>query len=419
MGTEGRIDLLRRRWLEASPDRPSVILATAYRTKGSIMIRDLHRRSRRHWLGCAALGSAALLLGSIPSVAHAQPGYPAGRDRAIESNDVFYDALAADGDWIWQEQFGWVWSPDGVSVGWRPYSSEGRWVYTDDGWFWESELPWGWATFHYGRWYHSPDEGWLWVPGREWAPAWVEWRHGAGYFGWAPLPPRARFDPRRGIAWQGAREVREPQAWSFVPERELLEPRLSAHIEYEPLNITLLARTRPTPNGYAVVNRRIINRGPDVVEVARVIGHPVRTLRFEEAPSYRESRREGDTLRVYRPRVGTFSGRAQREPPPRRGASMSREEFERRHRERMEQIERYEADQRRALAERHAREEREARAEQRAELVRQHEEERREEEAEIARHRRAARAAEERRRRAEAAAPATPTQSRRRSERRD
>lgn len=35
--------------------------------------------------------------------------------------------------------------------------------------------------------------GWVWVPGVEWAPAWVSWRVGGGYIGWAPLPPHGVF----------------------------------------------------------------------------------------------------------------------------------------------------------------------------------------------------------------------------------
>ena len=31
--------------------------------------------------------------------------------------------------------------------------------------------------------------GWCWVPGYTWGPAWVSWRYGDGYCGWAPLPP--------------------------------------------------------------------------------------------------------------------------------------------------------------------------------------------------------------------------------------
>ena len=31
--------------------------------------------------------------------------------------------------------------------------------------------------------------GWYWVPGYEWAPAWVAWRNNNDYYGWAPLSP--------------------------------------------------------------------------------------------------------------------------------------------------------------------------------------------------------------------------------------
>src|SRR2546426_4578479 len=31
--------------------------------------------------------------------------------------------------------------------------------------------------------------GWAWIPGEEWGPAFVQWRHGGDYVGWAPMPP--------------------------------------------------------------------------------------------------------------------------------------------------------------------------------------------------------------------------------------
>jgi hypothetical protein len=344
-----------------------------------------------HGTTLALVAGALAFSASASSVAHAQPIPPVGAAApGVQSVGVFYDALAPYGEWIWQDEYGWVWSPYGVSVGWRPYS-DGHWVYTDQGWLWESDLPWGWAAFHYGRWYHSPAHGWLWVPGSEWAPAWVEWRSGGGYFGWAPLPPRAEFSYGGGLSWRGEPEVREPQAWCFVPEREILEPRLAARIEYEPRNVTLLAVTRPHPNNYTVMNRRIIDRGPDAVVVERSVGHPVRPFRLSEAGSWRESRHEGETVRVYRPAVAPRAARPERLPlPPASRETLSREQREQHQREVNAQLDRYEAEQRRALAERHAREERSARAEQREEVARQHARERAEQEAEIARHRQAA-----------------------------
>jgi hypothetical protein len=62
-------------------------------------------------------------------------------------------------------------------------------LYTDVGWTWVSYEDFGWAAYHYGRWIRLEDYGWCWVPGYEWGPAWVSWRTGGDYIGWAPLPP--------------------------------------------------------------------------------------------------------------------------------------------------------------------------------------------------------------------------------------
>jgi hypothetical protein len=74
----------------------------------------------------------------------------------------------------------------------------GQWVYTDNGWFWQSDYAWGAIPFHYGRWMSYPGYGWLWAPDYTWGPGWVCWRHAEGYCGWAPLPPGAFFD---GVGW--------------------------------------------------------------------------------------------------------------------------------------------------------------------------------------------------------------------------
>jgi len=63
-------------------------------------------------------------------------------------------------------------------------------VLTEFGWTWVSDYSWGWAPFHYGRWIVIVGHGWCWVPGTIWGPAWVAWRAGDGFVGWAPLPPR-------------------------------------------------------------------------------------------------------------------------------------------------------------------------------------------------------------------------------------
>src|SRR5258708_24450962 len=46
-----------------------------------------------------------------------------------------------------------------------------------------------WACYHYGSWLYDPAYGWVWIPGTEWAPAWVVWREAPDYIGWAPCGP--------------------------------------------------------------------------------------------------------------------------------------------------------------------------------------------------------------------------------------
>ncbi len=100
----------------------------------------------------------------------------------------FVEALAPHGTWVEHRRWGRVWRPKDVGPDWKPYF-RGRWARTDLGWYWVSEEPWGWATYHFGRWFLDPLEGWIWVPGRGWAPAWVAWRVGKRLAGWAPIGP--------------------------------------------------------------------------------------------------------------------------------------------------------------------------------------------------------------------------------------
>jgi hypothetical protein len=108
--------------------------------------------------------------------------------------------------------------------GWRPYLDQGHWEYTEQGWNWHSDYPWGEYVFHYGRWTRDPQFGWAWVPGYHWGPGWVCWRNAenAGFCGWAPLPPGARFEVGVGLIWNGRVAVDTdfglaPDAFVFLP----------------------------------------------------------------------------------------------------------------------------------------------------------------------------------------------------------
>ncbi len=122
-------------------------------------------------------------------------------DSVAQSYDDGYDPQAATqfdetlspyGTWVDDDVYGRVWQPSAEVVGddFSPYATAGHWLLSEYGWTWVSDWDWGWAPFHYGRWLVVAERGWCWMPGTLWGPAWVTWRSGSGYVGWAPLAPR-------------------------------------------------------------------------------------------------------------------------------------------------------------------------------------------------------------------------------------
>jgi hypothetical protein len=155
----------------------------------------------------------------------------------------FQSALEPYGSWQPHPRFGEVWVPYDLPPGWRPYTY-GRWVYTEEwGWYWvsdEEEADWGWVTFHYGRWAHDRRIGWFWVPGEEWGPAWVDWRRGDDYVGWAPLPPDE-------VVYESGND---PAYWIFLPPRYLVAPRVRTYFLPPQRTIVVFRRT-------VIVNRTV------------------------------------------------------------------------------------------------------------------------------------------------------------------
>jgi hypothetical protein len=124
--------------------------------------------------------------------------------------DGYYD-LDGNGDWQTDADYGAIWVPAGVAVGWAPYRN-GHWVWIGPwGWTWVGDEPWGFAPFHYGRWAYVRGGYWGWVPGPMvvrpvYAPALVGFvgggfgvgvGFGAGFSGvaWFPLGPRDVYIP--------------------------------------------------------------------------------------------------------------------------------------------------------------------------------------------------------------------------------
>jgi hypothetical protein len=131
--------------------------------------------------------------------------------------------LANYGRWVWDPQYGYVWTPNNEPPDWAPYSN-GRWDDVDYyGWSWVGHEPWGWAPYHYGNWYRA-SFGWAWYPGaigprHYWRPALVGFLgfgspgfgvsvgFGYGNVGWVPLAPFERYHPWYGRGFSGGRNA--------------------------------------------------------------------------------------------------------------------------------------------------------------------------------------------------------------------
>src|ERR1700674_5483511 len=133
--------------------------------------------------------------------------------RYVSRDVIGYEDLDDNGEWRNVPDYGTVWFPTRVAVGWAPYRF-GHWAWIAPwGWTWVEDEPWGFAPFHYGRW-AEVGGGWCWVPGPVvvrpvYAPALVVFvggprlglsvsfggGGGGGGVAWFPLGPREVYVP--------------------------------------------------------------------------------------------------------------------------------------------------------------------------------------------------------------------------------
>jgi hypothetical protein len=244
--------------------------------------------------------SIVLALGAIA----AAPAPAAAQVHASVNVSFFYDSLAPYGQWVNNASYGYVWHPANVAVGWRPYMN-GRWLYTNAGWGFDSSEPWGWATFHYGRWAFDPYYGWIWVPGTVWSPAWVDFQVGTGWIGWAALPPGVAVGASFGYAggYGGYRSHIDPRGYNFVDDRRFLDSRVDRYITPWDSNQRYL-RASSAATRFTTYNGVTANRGLPVERVERSLRRAVPRVPIVDVASYRDiaSRRDSG-FAAYRPSV--------------------------------------------------------------------------------------------------------------------
>lgn len=252
---------------------------------------------------------------------------PASAAPATLSPDAayFYQELSPYGRWLMAEDGQWYWQPSFVATtpGWRPYYDNGYWSATDAGWYWTSDYPWAWAAFHYGRWQLHPHLGWIWLPDRVWGPAWVVWRGGGDYCGWAPLPPGAVFDVGSGRFRFNGRFVEagfdfglDWMRFNFCYVKELGQP-FHWHPRGDVEIRSVFDRTRLITSfrvGRSVINgetrSHFVNVGVEPARVGELRGRPVEVMKLQDAraPSevggHEKVALDDRTIKTYRPGFG-------------------------------------------------------------------------------------------------------------------
>jgi hypothetical protein len=206
----------------------------------------------------------------------------------------FYSQLSPYGSWIEVDYGVIVWRPTIIRANWMPYQM-GSWVWTYDGWYWDSYEPFGFITYHYGRWYFDDYYGWLWYPDYEWAPAWVEWRYNNNYIGWAPLHPYAVFSVSVGIYFTNTYYT-PYYHWNYVGYGNFCDPYVYNYYVASGYKNRIHSGTKYR-NNFVYYNGRIQNRGVDIKYVSVRSGKKIKQRDLVRVTDSRQMTRDGNGKR--------------------------------------------------------------------------------------------------------------------------
>jgi hypothetical protein len=246
---------------------------------------------------------------SNPPAQQPTTSYQSNIQQPQVSLQVFYDQLSPYGIWVSYGNYGYVWIPN-AGPNFQPYATEGHWVFTDIGWTWYSNYSWGWAPFHYGRWFLDNQYGWVWVPDTEWGPAWVAWRSGGDYYGWAPLEPGISIN----IVIGGSYHVPQDR-WVFVRNRDIDRSNVYSYTVNRTSNTTIINNTTIVQNTRSNThNNTTYITGPDRNDVQRVTGRPVKQVAIRENRSPGQNLNKTE-LKIYKPQVQRDDNSGRRSAP--------------------------------------------------------------------------------------------------------
>lgn len=219
--------------------------------------------------------------------------------RYVPRDMIGYQQLDEYGTWETHVEYGAVWYPRGVSVGWAPYR-DGRWVWVAPwGWTWVDRSPWGFAPYHYGRWAFIGNR-WAWCPGR------YERHHRPVY---APalvaFVGASRNGVSVGVSVGGRGHVGPAVSWYPLGPGETYRPSYTQNPRYvQNINQTIINNTvvvnrnrdvyinRNVPNAVTSVPQQTFVRGEHVFPATKsILSSQIKKLEvMTEAPNLQPDR---------------------------------------------------------------------------------------------------------------------------------
>jgi hypothetical protein len=183
-----------------------------------------------------------------------------------------------------------------------PYSN-GQWIYTTNGWYFRAPTHYEEITSHYGRWFFSPALGWVWVPGRLWAPAWVDWYEDDNYIAWAPLPPSVYIVNNICMP-----PVIVEHHYMIVERTYFVEPGIYKYM-YKGNRHKFKIKDMRRRDGIFVYNNMVINNGPDINLIRTATNRNIETVKLEKVRDIGNIKYKNDKYSVYSPHFEKVKGK--------------------------------------------------------------------------------------------------------------
>ena len=180
-------------------------------------------------------------------------------ERGKTDFDTFLQILNPYGTW---SKINGLWAYTPTDHG-APYT-DGRWLYTEFGWYWKGTRPHSWATEHYGYWKRGTDKVWSWYPGPFWLPETIEMRRTQDYIGWRS----GEVDDTGNFVESPIDRYTKFDEWSFVTLAQFADPIAPEVLAKSDVVHTQLENSTDCRHTY-MTYREIERPGPHPADIAR------------------------------------------------------------------------------------------------------------------------------------------------------